>query len=192
MDNCDFVVGHLSLCRVLIHIHGRIHLTLYEQEEALKLAGSKYLVIPPSKIDVKEFLPSLTHIFKFDEMARNIARRNPTQKLIFCAGSDSMTRVHTVFLITCHVMISHGADIDEVYPTLDRMHDLLDSARSEYTGSSVFSGLLSISRAKMNGWIDFRETFDTGPINSYSIAMDEYLHYARCAVILPSPVLGKN
>ena len=171
-----------NLCRGVIHIHGRIHLTFYDEEEAVKVAQhetSNYVVIPPSSIDTRELLPSLTQIFRFDEMARITARRNPTQKLIFSAGSDLMIRLHSAFLLGCHAMISHDVDFEGVYPALHRMHDVFESARSDDHKMSVYNGLRAVCQARKHGWIDFKETFDTGSLNSSSIAMDEYLHYAR-------------
>ena len=140
-----------------------------------------YLVIPPTRLNSQDHLPSLTQIFKFDEMARSISRRNPTQRLIFSAGSDLISRVHTSFLLGCHLMMSHDVDFDIVYPAFHRMHDILESLRSDDTGSSVFSGMRAIFQARKNCWIEFKETFEIGrTINPNLIAKDEYLHYARC------------
>ena len=161
--------------RRVVGIHGRVHLKCFEEEDTIGSVQhdtSEYLVIAPSAIDSKEHLPSLTQIFKFDEMAGNIARKNPFQRLIFSAGKDSVSRVYTSFLLGCHLIMSHDVETEEVYSAFRRIHSMFTS---DDTGSSVRSGWLAVSRAKKNGWIDFKKA----PINPNSIAMDEYVRHAR-------------
>ena len=174
-------------CRRLIHIHGRVYLTFYGEEDALQVAQhetSNYIVIPPLTLgeNKKSNLtpPSLSEIYKFDEMVQNAARKHPSKKLIFSSGSNLLIRVRTAFLIGCHLIVSHDLDFTSVYRAFDKMHPLFDAANpNNGTGSSVSSSLRAIFRTKEHNWIDFKETFDIGPGSPTSIAMDEYLHYAR-------------
>jgi hypothetical protein len=186
--------SHFSIvgsCRRLIHIHGRIYLTLYDEEETLKVAQhetTNYVVIPPLKTEADKLsafsLPSLSEVFKFDEMVRNAARKCASKKLVFSAGCSLFIRVRTTFLIGCHLLVSSDIGFEVLYSALERLHQMFDLASANNDiGSSVSSGLRAISRAKAHDWINFKETFETGQGNASSIAMDEYLHYARSDLI---------
>jgi hypothetical protein len=99
-------------CRPLIHIFGRLHLTLYDADDATKLAlidseTSNFLVIPSmpweyndeERIGEPGFGPaSLTEIFKFDEMISHVERMNPSKKLVTCAGQTFMLQAQMPFL----------------------------------------------------------------------------------------------
>eukprot|EP00291_Cryptomonas_curvata_P016601 CAMPEP_0172155352 /NCGR_PEP_ID=MMETSP1050-20130122/2579_1 /TAXON_ID=233186 /ORGANISM="Cryptomonas curvata, Strain CCAP979/52" /LENGTH=286 /DNA_ID=CAMNT_0012824243 /DNA_START=54 /DNA_END=911 /DNA_ORIENTATION=- len=171
---------------------GRLYITLYEEEEAGKVAQhetSNYVVIPAPSFDNASqskdkskctfHPPSLTEIYKFDEMVQNLSRRNPTQKLIFSAGSEWLVRVRTSFLVGCHAMISHEMDFESVFSAFQKLHDLFGLVSStEEAGSSVWSSMSAIFQAKQHNWIDFKVTFEMTSVKSSTILMEEYLHYA--------------
>jgi hypothetical protein len=185
--------ANIGCCRRLIHVHGRIYITLYGEAEAAKVAQhetSNFVVIPPTSYasasesnDSTKCAfqpPSLTEIYKFDEMVRNVSRRNPTQKLIFSAGSEMQIRVRTSFLIGCHAIISHEMDFEAVFRAFKSHHELfLLVSCSDEAGSSIWSCISAVFQAKKHSWIDFKETFETSSVKSSTILMEEYLHYAR-------------
>jgi hypothetical protein len=183
-------------CRPLIHIYGRLHLTLHDAEDAAKVAlidceTSNFIVIPRISNDDKHgqdrqvgeqgFDPSsLTEIFKFDEMIRQIERKYPSQKLVLCAGRSLLLQARTAFLVGCHLIISRGTEIEEAYLALERLHGVFDQVlQSNNNGLSVRSCLSAVYAAKNKVWIDFQERFDAMPAMPRTIQIDEYMHYAR-------------
>jgi hypothetical protein len=188
-------------CRPLIHIYGRLHLTLHDAEDAAKVAlidseTSNFLVIPKLSNDKKldeageqGFDPSsLSEIFRFDQMICQIELKYPSQKLVLCAGRSMLLQARAAFLVGCHLIISRGNELEETYMALERLHGVFEKV-SWNVGVSVRSCLSSIHTAKKRDWIDFRERFDTLPTKSRSIPIQEYMHYARCSAnMLAIPV----
>jgi hypothetical protein len=184
---------NVGCCRRLIHVHGRLYITLHGEEETGKVAKhetSNYVVIPAPSFDPASqskdkskgtfHPPSLTEIYKFDEMAQIFSRRNPTQKLIFSAGSELLVRVRTSFLVGCHAMISHGMDFESVFSAFEKLHELFGLVSStEEAGSSIWISMSAVFQAKQLNWIDFKETFEMTSVKPSTILMEEYLHYAR-------------
>jgi hypothetical protein len=178
-------------CRPLIHIFGRIHLTLHDADDATKVAlidseTSNFLIVPRlsneiQQIEERGFGPSsLTEIFKFDEMICHLERKCPHQKLVMCAGRTYNLQARTAFLVGCHLIISQGIELEESYTALERLHGVFDHVSlSNGGGLSVRSCLSAIHAAKKRDWIDFQERFDTLPNTTQSIQIDEYMHYAR-------------
>ena len=181
----------------MIHVFGRLHLTLHGAENAAKVARmdgetSNFLIIPGSSNDVQGerfvqpgFGPSsLTEIFKFDEMICQIERSHPSQKLVVCAGRLPLERARTAFLVGCHLIISHRTDLEQTYMTLEKLHGIFEQVSSAKGGElSVRSCLAAVYAAKKWDWIDFRERFNVLPTMSHSMQIDEYMHYARWALV---------
>lgn len=171
-------------------IYGRIYLTLHDEENALRIArleATNFLVIPRLQIDLPASIsednfhpPSLTDIFKFDEMMQCIERKNPSKKLVFCAGRTAHDQSRAAFLIGCHAIVSCGAQLVEIRKSISRLNFTFNQrTHSISTGLTIQSCLSAVFRAKESNWIDFRETFSTLPANCHSIQMEEYMHYAR-------------
>ena len=183
-------------CRPLIHIFGRIYLTFHDEDDARKVAlidseTSKFLVIPRLSNEQRTepgFEPSsLTEIFKFSEMICRVERHHHDKKLVLCAGRSLFLQARTAFLVGCHLIISHGTELEETYSVLERLHIVFDQVSlSEKIGLSVRSCLSAVYAAKKREWVDFRRRFNSLPsLSPRSIQIDEYMHYAR--YFLPRP-----
>ncbi len=177
-------------CRPLIHIFGRLHLTLHDADDAAKVAlldseTSNFLVVPRlsngEQREEEEFNPaSLTEIFQFNEMICRVERKYPSQKLVLCAGRSQLLQAQAAFLVGCHMIMSRGTDLEETYVVLERLHGVFERvSRSNSFGISLRSCLSAVYTAKERHWIDFQERFTSPPATSQSIQMDEYMHYAR-------------
>ena len=75
----------------------------------------KYIIVPVvsslrddhGAIQTEYFVPnSLVDIYKFDETANLVARRNADHKLVFSAGCNVNGQTNAIFLIGCHMIMS--------------------------------------------------------------------------------------
>ncbi len=123
-----------------------------------------------------EVLPaSLIELYRFDEMANQIARRNADHKLVFSGGRNLQLQMRAAFLIGCHMIMSHGLDAENVF-------QIFKSFGEFFTGTQA--GILdcwrALYRAKNVGWVDFQERFDFDYSDSTeTINMEEFIHYSR-------------
>ena len=127
------------------------------------------------------FMPSsLAQIYKFDQMVREISRKNAGAKLVFCAGIERLAQMKTAFLIGTHLIMTHCVDPDGISSAFHPMNELLDTeSPSETTNLSIRTCWSSLASAKVMNWLDFWEIFDTCSDENASISLDEYTHYAR-------------
>jgi hypothetical protein len=120
---------------------------------------------------------SLEDIFKFDKMCNALRRQNAGDAIIFYTGSLPQDKKRTIFLLGCHLMMSHdysSAEVELVFHGLD--HSIQSDSCCEFSMRCCWDAL---EVARNNGWVDFREHFDSVLHETDCIDMDEYLHYAR-------------
>jgi hypothetical protein len=120
---------------------------------------------------------SLEEIFKFDKICNALRRQNAGDAIIFYTGSHALHQSRMIFLLGCHLMMSHdysSTDVKLVFHRLD--HSLQSESCCEFSMRCCWDAL---EVARSNGWVDFREHFDTSLHETDRIDMDEYLHYAR-------------
>ena len=177
--------------RYLFHLHRHVYVTFYPENQVMRMASNeslKFAIVHVAESDGTEtcdlsapfHVPSLSEIFKFDQMMNRLVRRNPTQKILICTGTETHLRVKAAFLGVCHSIISHHIDCNQAYNSLLRLcesNEVLQGIKGK--NYSVRSCLLAVQHASRHNWIDFDEKFDSLPFRENSIDMDEYLHYAR-------------
>ena len=182
-------------------VYEQIHVALYDEQQAERMSlhaiTGKFIMVPRNKSckensnslsDRNGFYPSsLVDIYKFNEMSNQIARRNPDSKLIFLAGSSIEARSTVIFLIGCHMMMSLGMDVANVYQIFKKFDEFFaDKAGSKL---HILDRWKAVERAANVGWIDFEERFNCE--NEYddgTIDMEEFIHYARCALLCHSHI----
>lgn len=158
--------------RSFIHVHNRLYLALYDAKQAEIMAQHElkqnFLVVPIASLkacpihgikeDSESFNPSsLIEIFKFDEMACTLERKNPQMKLVFCTGAGQSSQIRVAFLIGCHMIMSHGIGFEETHLAFKHFHVLFERFSPADGGVSVQSCWRALSRAKCLNWVDFRK-----------------------------------
>ena len=175
-----------------IGVHSRLYLSLFEKDQVEKIAQHKlhsnYLVLPLtrkhtvlSENDAKYVLSSLEEIYQFDQMVHAIMRQNSGMKVVFYTGVGNQHQLKAIFLIGCHLIMTHGWTSAEVVSTFSSMSESVLNSEND---CSVRSSWRAIFWAKKKNWINFKETFDLGLEGHDGIQMDEYLHYSRCTMSL--------
>jgi hypothetical protein len=165
--------------RSFANIHNRLYLALYEAKQAEIMAQHElkqnFLVVPLASVkacevkgakeDSESFNPSsLIEIFKFDEMACTLERKNPTIKLVFCTGAGQPSQVRVAFLVGCHMIMSHGVDSEETHLAFKNFHGLFQRfSPADGGGVTVESCWHALYRAKSLNWIDFRKVSPQSP-----------------------------
>ena len=186
-----------------MQIHRHIYLALYDQAEAKKIAMDEliqnYLIIPlhqsrdwetTSSYEIKEtddanaiFVPStLAQIYKFDQMIRDVSRKHPGVKLVFCTGIKRLVQLKIAFLLGCHLLMTHCVYLEGVFIAFDPMSDVLDGSCSgtDLQGDDMVQcGWRSLAQARQMEWLNFWEVFDRGDNSECSIMIEEFVHYAR-------------
>ena len=134
--------------RPLHHIPGR-HYVIFQSEGAADLIAdhktTNYVIvascIPTQFVQsggANFQAPSLKEIYTFDRVACCVARRNPSKKLIFCAGVNVHVRVRIVFLTACHFIMSHDVIMDDMFFLFCWIYTQNDSNSSYGHNSLVF------------------------------------------------------
>ena len=175
------------------HVHNQLYLALYDVKQAERMAHHslklKYVVVPicssasnSSETWVNDttdgFIPaSLIELYKFDEMANQIARRNADHKLVFSAGRNLQVQMRAAFLIGCHMVMSHGFDADKVFQIFKSFEEFFGCSQV-----GILDCWRALHRAKSAGWVDFQERFDFDSCDeTVAINMEEFIHYSRQA-----------
>jgi hypothetical protein len=176
-------------------VYQQIYIALYDEQQAERMAhhaiSGRFVIVPRNKSckeslksfsDGSGFLPSsLVDIYKFNEMSNRIARRNPDSKLIFVTGSNMDGRSRVVFLIGCHMMMSFGMDVTNVYLIFKRFDEFfVDKGGSKH---HILDSWGAVERAAHVGWIDFEERFNREDDDEGTIDMEEFIHYSRFGTI---------
>jgi hypothetical protein len=151
---------------------------------------AKYIVVPMTAMCrytqegnlARSFTPSsLIELYKFDVMANQIERQNADQKLVLAAGRNIQVQSRAIFLIGCHMIMSHGLNAESTYSIFKHVKELF--TRNESGLVNLLDCWCAVDSAKSNGWIDFKERFDMEseekPDNE-TIDMDQFIHYSRC------------
>ncbi len=123
-----------------------------------------------------EFLPaSLIELYRFDEMANQIARRNADHKLVFSGGRNLQLQMRAAFLIGCHMIMSHGLDSENVFQIFKSFEEFFGS-----TQVGILDCWRALHLAKTAEWVDFQERFDCDYCDeTKTINMEEFIHYSR-------------
>ena len=186
-------VPERSLCAhrsSFIGLHSRLYLALYEEEQVCRIAKHElcfnYMILPllPDQvvlcnIETNIVTSSLEEVYKFDQMLHIVMRQNSGMKIVFYTGSSGAHQLKIVFLLGCHMIMSHAWTSEDSISAFSPLGlGDLDSAAAP--DGSVKSSWQALFWAKKKQWINFKETFDMGLDDHFGIQMDEYLHYARC------------
>ena len=173
--------------------HPRLYVALYHEREAARMAQHslkfKYIIVPMASalrddddigIQKKYIVPSsLIDIYQFDKITNQIARRNADHKLVFSAGCSVEGQIKVVFLIGCHMIMSHSLNAGQTYDVFRRFEEFffhLDGGQV-----NVYDCWRALHRSTCLGWTDFRERFDTECDKDQAIDMEEFIHYSRSA-----------
>ena len=189
-----------SVCSSFMQIHRHIYLALYDQVQAKTMANQQlnqnYLIVPlhQSQTDVlltednsednsQAFTPStLAQIYKFDQILRDISRKNVGAKLVFCSGTERLAQSKIAFLFGCHLLMTHCVDLESVIMAFAPMNHIFGVTEPSSDSFSVWSCWRALACAKQMDWLDFWEVFDTGDCSDCCIKIEEFLHYARWAM----------
>ena len=173
--------------RSFTSLHERLYLALYSSEQAERgsrhLLGGKYLImaLETSSNDAwisAEFEPSsLEEIYRFDTTMNTAMRRNTEVKVVVSAGAEVKHQMKVIFLLGCHMIMSHGLDSEQTHRLFASFEEFF--AYEKCGQSHLISSWRAINRAKAIGWIDFRERFELDQDEPDAIDMEEYIHYSR-------------
>ena len=170
--------------RSFVHVHNRLYLALYDTDQAEIMARHElkfnFLVVPVHQTgagpvanranetggcgeETESFNPSsLIEIFKFDEMACTLERKNPTMKLVFCTGAGLASQVRVAFLIGCHMIMSLGVGFEETNLSFKLFHGMFERfSPADAGGVTVENCWRALTRAKCLNWVDFRKVHHT-------------------------------
>ena len=127
------------------------------------------------------FVPSnLAQIYSFDQMIREISRKNVGIFLIFCVGMDRSIQMKTTFLIGAHLILTHNFGVEEIVSSFQTLNDDFGGSLTLGGGSlSIWSCWCSLASAQKMDWLDFWAVFEAQDDRDGSIKLDEYVHYAR-------------
>jgi hypothetical protein len=190
------------IIKSFISIHNRLLLAAFDERISSavfrKLSVLNYVLVPLHQTKVTELLqrepqrrkrdtfiaPNMEDIYDFDEMACAFEAKYPTQKIVFQTGSDHGSQATIALLMGCHMMLRHGLGFEETYLAFRRLHSIIDPQPLNELRISVKSCLRAFCRAKCSEWITFKDPVEGSPDKPGSINIDEYLHYARCRLLL--------
>ena len=173
------------------NVHTRIYVALYDEKQAQRMAQhalkTKYIIIPVSAvwkrdhdsgIEEENFtVSSLIEIYKFDEMANQMARRNADHKLVYTAGCSVRGQIKVVFLIGCHMIMSLGLDAEHVHNIFKSFDEFF--VRCDESQVNALVCWRALHRAACASWINFQERFDLERGDERTINMEEFIHYSR-------------
>jgi hypothetical protein len=172
-----------------LRLHGRLALALLDKEQAASIAqhelNSSHILVGvevankpgPRATDISVATPAtLEEIFMFDEYFNSICRQNNESKVVVYTGLDVQRQIKIIFALGCHLIMTCGLKVHEVILGFKAVDNLVGVEVSEY---SLYHYWFALDSAKSLSWISFKETFDSPNYEPDSIAMDEYLHYAR-------------
>ncbi len=111
-------------------------------------------------------------------MSQSAIRQNAGVKIVLYTGPGNAHQLKIIFLLGCHMIMTHGWSSDDALSAFKPLTDLILTICPD---GSVQSSWRALYWARTRNWIDFKETFDLGLDNYDCIQMDEYLHYARFA-----------
>ena len=174
-------------------ITSNLYFALFDADQTEKMAQhtlkTKYIVVPMTAMCkytqegniADHFTPSsLSEFYRFNVMANQIKRRNADHKLVFAAGRNIQVQRRAVFLIGCHVIMSHGLDSESTFSFFKNSKELFASnGRGQV---NILDCWHALDRAKSIGWIDFQELFNiesTKDIDIATLDMEEFIHYSR-------------
>ena len=176
-----------------LNIHNRLYLALLDEKQSEAVARNVlqkcYLVVTLDMVNIRKldehdtpeletFDPQgLGDIFRFDEMANALARKDSKLKLVFQTGADQRVQRSLTFLLGCHMILSHGVGFEEAYLAFRQLHHLVEfDAENSVTIRSCWRAFCC---AKVHGWVDFNPVLGPSPYDADCMHIEEYLHYAR-------------
>jgi hypothetical protein len=173
-----------------LHLHTHLSLALCDNAQAETIAHDELLkrscVLVGVEIERKKWAranespATLEEIFVFDECFNTCRRYNHGAEVVVYTGLELENQIKVVFLLCCHLIMTCYLHVYEVLSFFKAVDNLVGQEENEV---SLRHYWLAFRRAKELQWINFSETFDTHTYGPDCIAMDEYLHYARCCVI---------
>jgi hypothetical protein len=189
-------------------VHKRLYIALLDEKQARTVSrnilNTNYIVVPLSisKVDnlngvdqdtsadldthcsppvYQAFLPPcLGDIFKFHEVLTTLDRKYPRKKLVFQTGADHAVQARMVFLLGCHMIMSHNFCFEKTCTAFKDLRALFEEP-TVANAVSIKSCWRAICCAKRMQWIDFERGVNADPNEDRCIHIDEYMHYARCA-----------
>ena len=176
----------------LLHVHDRVYLIRLEgtcaervAQHALNyrqltiLASSNFTELACSS--TRSCAPcSLTEIYKFDEMVKQLERRSEDQMLVFSAGTDKTMQRRVAFLLGCHLIMSKSLDTQHVIRIFHGFDDILEHSNQEE--AAVTDCWRALHQAKSLLWLSFRERFGQYASDT-SLDMEELIHYSKYASV---------
>ena len=187
-SNAEIFVGKSSF----YHVHKQMYLALHEEEQTKSLAEHSWKhksVVVNMSMNCRytqncglteSFSPaSLVEIYRFDEMANQVSRRNIDNKLIFAAGLSVHVQARVAFLVGCHLIMSHGLDAEQTHSIFKNFEEffIFEDKDNNINNLACWRALYT---AKNATWVDFQERFDLQCDDDIpTICMPEFIHYAR-------------
>ena len=182
--------------RSFFHVHGQVYFVRYVGRHAERMAqhvlNKKHIIISlPLKFqiaadtDEQALVPSsLVEIYKFDQMVRQLERRNKDDVLVFSAGTNTNVQRRVAFLLGCQLIMSKALDAYEVNQIFNDFGGILGQSQDER--SSAMNCWQALHQAKALAWVDFNEQFESHTDHTTTIDMEELIHYSRFWLLFPS------
>ena len=125
------------------------------------------------------YFGSLLEVYRFDLMAKGLTAHQQGSKLVYVFGQGLHSHERCLFLIGCHLMMTHGLGFEEtclsLKPVLKKVN-LHDAP----CGELLKAWLRSICCAKCLDWIDFTVSLRSSEKNSFQV--DKLIQDCRCVV----------
>ena len=172
----------------LLHVHDRVYLIRLEgtrAERVAQLALSKRQITIMASSNFTELACSsppcsLTEIYRFNEMVKQLERRSEDQRLVFSAGTDKTMQRRVAFLLGCHLIMSKSLDAQDVIRILHGFDEIREHSNQEETG--VTDCWRALHQAKSLLWLSFRERFGQYASDT-SLDIEELIHYSKYASV---------
>ena len=175
----------------LVHVHSKIYIitdisissrneNLLEPEDLssnfIKIRMAQVVSQHLTDTDSSEskHFGSLSLLHQFDSLATRLATEQHSPKLAFVFGETTQAFERYLFLIGCHLIMTHGFGFEETCLALDKVH-----THTRRCVDSTKDWLRSLCCAKCLDWIDFRVT-PKNVVNSFEF--DKIIHDERCLI----------
>ena len=127
-----------------------------------------------------KFVPcNLAQTYQFDQIVREISRKNLGKTVIFCAGENTFVQMKTIFLIGAHLILTYRVDADAAATVFESLNDPFEGSLSFDNLESIRNCWYSLACAQKMNWLDFWAVFETQDDHDGCIKLDEYVHYTR-------------
>ena len=181
----------------LLHVHGKIYVRFQTPMNSVVrshslLSFTKFEAISMSSFllpshateqvitSTKQCFGSLSEIHEFDTAANSLAYRRNNAITLFEIVDDVDSKLRSLYLIGCHLIMTYGLGFEETYLCFKRFHTVFEEHAAN-VGESFATWLRSFCCAKCLDWINFRVSPNKSSV-SHQMHIDNFVHDTRQAM----------